>query len=137
MRYVTLKTCDTAIEAHILKNRMNGDNIICQIFDENIVTLNPLLNFAVGGVRLVVSEDDLEKAKVILKEIENSAITDNQDQVIRCPKCNSIRLYADFKSIKNPKGIIAMIAAFIFSVFPIYYKSVFKCKECNTEFERK
>jgi DNA-directed RNA polymerase subunit RPC12/RpoP len=137
MKYVTLKTCDTAIEAHILRNRLESDDILCHILDEHIVTLNPLLNFAVGGIRLQVFEKDLTKARSILNEIDNKPFTDSQDQIIVCPNCTSSRLYSDFKSIKNPKGIIAIIVAFLFSVFPIYSKSVYKCKECDTEFDLK
>lgn len=35
MTYVTLKRFDTAIEAHIIKNALNGEGILCQLFDEN------------------------------------------------------------------------------------------------------
>ncbi len=64
MQFKTLKTFDTAIEAYILKNRLEGEGISCFILDENIVTLNPLFNFAVGGIRLQVDEKDYEKAKL-------------------------------------------------------------------------
>lgn len=137
MGYVTLKRFDTAIQAHILKNRLEGEGIICQIFDENIVTLNPMLNFAVGGIRLQVFEEDFEKAKEILKEIDDTPFTNEQSNDIACPNCKSTNLYSDFKSMKDPKGVIAMIVAFFFSVFPLYSKSVYKCKECDTEFESK
>lgn len=137
MGFVTLKRFDTAIQAHIIKNRLESDDITCHIFDENIVTLNPMLNFAVGGIRLQVAEIDFEKAKLVLSEIEDNPYTDNKDDVIACPSCNSTSLYSDFKSMKDPKGFIAMVVAFVFSVFPIYSKSVYKCKKCDTEFESK
>ena len=135
MAYVTLKRYDTAIEAHIVKNALEGEGVVCQIFDENIVTLHPMLNFAVGGIRLQVFQEDFERARSLLTEIDEKPITDNQDAVIACPKCQSTKLYSDFKSVKNPKGAIAIIVAFLFSVFPLYTKSVYKCKECGTEFE--
>ena len=137
MGYLTLKRFDSAIQAHILKNRLESEDIECQIFDENIVTLNPMLNFAVGGIRLQVFEEDFEKAKIILTEIDQKPFTDEKDLAIACPKCKSTSLYSDYKSMKDPKGVIAFIVAFMFSVFPLYSKSVYKCKECNTEFESK
>lgn len=137
MGFVTLKRFDTAISAHIIKNRLESDGIDCHIFDENIVTLNPLLNFAVGGIRLQVAEEDFEKATRVLNEIDENPFTDDQDDNIVCPNCNSTNLYSDFKSMKDPKGVIAVIVAFLFSVFPLYSKSVYKCKECDTEFESK
>lgn len=137
MTYVTLKRFNTAIEAHIVKNALEGEGVACQIFDENIVTLNPLLNFAVGGIRLQVFEEDFQKAQSLLNEIEEKPFTNNQEAVIACPECSSTSLYSDFNSMKDPKGFIAMVVAFIFSVFPLYTKSVYKCKECGTEFESK
>lgn len=136
MGLVTLKIFDTAIEAHILKNKLEGDGVLCFIMDENIVTLNPLLNFAVGGIRLQVNEQDLIKAKGYLSELEQKPYTDGQGNIIKCPKCDSQNIYSDFKSMKDAKGLIAMITAFMFTAFPIYSKSVYKCKKCNAEFEK-
>lgn len=137
MELVTLQVFNTAIEAHIIKNKLESEDIPCYIFDENIVTLNPLLNFAVGGIRLQVNIEDLEKAKTILAEIDDTPLTDEADETIKCPSCESTELYTDFKSMKDPKGFLAMISAFVFTAFPVYSKSVYKCKKCNTEFDKK
>ena len=113
MELITLQIYDTAIAARIIKNRLESEDIRCYILDENIVTLDPLLNYAVGGIRLQVNKEDLERAKSILAEIDDTPLTDDQDEVIECPNCQSTQLYTDFKSIKDPKGFLAMIAAFI------------------------
>ena len=72
MELITIKVVDTAIEAHILKNRLDGENIASYIFDENIVTLNPMLNFAVGGIKVKVPKQDYSKAKNILLELDQT-----------------------------------------------------------------
>lgn len=136
MELITVRAFNTAIEAHIVQNRLEGEGIASYIMDENIVTLDPLLNFAVGGIRLQVNKEDLEKAKQVLSEIDAAPITNEQDEAITCPNCQSTELYTDFKSMKDPRGVIAMITAFFFSVFPMYAKSVYKCKKCNTEFDK-
>jgi DNA-directed RNA polymerase subunit RPC12/RpoP len=137
MEHVTIKTFNNAIEAHILKNRLESEGITCFIRDENIVTVNPLYNYAVGGIKLDVQETDVERAIKILAEIEDAPFTDEADEVILCPKCGSDDLYANFTSMKDAKGILAAIAAFFFAVFPIYYKSVYRCKNCGHEFKKK
>jgi len=137
MQLITVKSFDTAIEAHIIKNKLEGEGIRAFVMDENIVTLNPLLNFAVGGVRLQVNEEDLDKARQILAEVDSTPLTNEQDEVIKCPNCESTDLYTDFKSTKNAGGIVAMITAFVFTVFPLYYKSMYRCKKCDTEFKKK
>lgn len=134
MSLVTVKIVDSGIEAHILRNKLESEGIRCYIHDENIVTLNPLYNFAVGGVKVKVNEEDLETAKEILQEMEDQPYTDDSNQIVSCPICSSTELYADFKSMKDVKGVFAAITSFIFSVFPIYYKSVYKCKRCGEEF---
>ena len=134
MGLVIVKIFDTGIEAHILKNKLESEDIASYVFDENIVTLNPLFNFAVGGVKLKVAEQDEVRAKKIIAEIDKAPYTNDQDEVISCPKCSSQDLYSDFKSMKDAKGILAAVTSFFFSVFPIYYKSVYKCKNCGTEF---
>lgn len=135
MKYLTIKVFDSAIEAHILKSKLESEDIECHIFDENIVSLNPLFNYAVGGIKLKVNELDFEKAITIVKEIDDQPYTNNQNEVIKCPNCSSKELYSDFKSMKDLKGVISAIISFIFTVFPIYYKSVYKCKICHTEFK--
>lgn len=134
MNLITLKTFDDAIKAHILRNTLESEGIECFIADENIVTINPLFSNAVGGVKLKVNDFDLEKAQEILKELNDQPFTDENNAIISCPKCSSTNLYSDFKSMKSAKGIFAAIASFLFTVFPIYYKSVYRCKECETEF---
>lgn len=137
MSLILLKTLDDSISAHILKTRLESEGIPCFIHDENIVTLNPLYNFAVGGVKLMVNKSDLEKAIQVLKDIDETPYTDEKDKEIRCPNCQSTELYADFKSMKNPAGVLAAITSFLLVVFPFYYKSVYRCKKCGTEFNVK
>ncbi|MFK7787340.1 MAG: DUF2007 domain-containing protein [Crocinitomicaceae bacterium] len=137
MELITVKVFNTAIEAHIVQNRLEGEGIASYIMDENIVTLNPLLNFAVGGVRLQVNKVDVESARQVISEIDAAPLTDEEDKSIMCPNCQSTDLYTDFKSMKDAKGVIAMITALFFSVFPLYSKSVYKCKKCNTEFDKR
>ena len=137
MNLVTVKTFDDGISAHILKTRLESEGITCYIHDENIVTLNPLYNFAVGGVKLKVDEPDLEFALKVLNEIDETPYTNENQEVIKCPKCESTELYSDFKSMKDPAGVLAAITSFLLTVFPIYYKSVYRCKKCDTEFKVK
>ena len=137
MELITVKVFDSGIEAHILKARLESEDIPCFIFDENIVTLNPLFNFAVGGIKLKVSRQNAERALSIIHEIEATPYVDENETSISCPKCASTDLMNDFKSMKSAGGVISAITSFFFFVFPIYYKSVYKCRACDTEFKVK
>ena len=128
-------TFDNSIEAHIMKSKLESENIMCFLFDENIVGLNPLYNVTVGGIKLKINKSDIEKATQIIEETTKSTLKNDQGQVINCPNCKSEDIYSGFKSMKGTKGILSAIVSFIFMVFPIYYKTVYKCKACGNEFK--
>ena len=135
MNLITVKTFDNAIGAHILQAKLEDEGIVAHIHDENIMTVNPLLNVAVGGVKLRVDEPDVKRALEILAEVDNTPHTNDEDEVISCPNCQSTELYSDFKSMKSAGGVLSGISSFLFGVFPIYYKRLYRCKDCGTEFK--
>lgn len=137
MTFVTLKTFDNSIFAHILKAHLEDQGIEAHIFDEHIVTVNPLYSNAVGGIKVKVLEEDFDEANRILAELENEPYKNDLEEVLECPICKSQSLHANFKSMKSPSGILSGIASFLFGTYPIYYQSVYRCKECNHEFNPK
>ncbi len=72
---------------------------------------------------------------LIIKETEKTALTNDLGEIIKCPNCQSEEIYSGFKSMKGTKGIISAITSFLFLVFPIYFKTVYKCKKCGNEFK--
>ncbi|NMM47663.1 putative signal transducing protein [Marinigracilibium pacificum] len=135
MELVLLTTFDNAVDAHILKSRLESEGVECYLYDENIVGMNPLFSHSVGGIKLMINKKDAENALKILSEIENSPIKDDNDQRVKCPNCGSEDIYDRFKSMQGIKGVLSAIVSFLFMVFPIYYKTVYKCKSCGTEFK--
>ena len=136
MTRVTIKTFDDAISAHLLRVKLESEDIPCFIRDEHIVTMNPLFNFAVGGIKLQVFEIDEERARRVLEEIGRNPVVDDENQVVTCPNCSSSELYTDFKSMRGIKGKVSVLISLLLVVFPIYFKRVYKCKHCNIEFSR-
>lgn len=134
MNLITIKTFNDAISAHILKNKLESEGVQCFIFDEETVTVDPLLNFAIGGVKLKINDFNRDRALVIINAIEETPFTDNADNAIRCPSCNSTQLYNDYKSMKDPKSFMASVISILIGAFPFYSKSVYKCKKCGEEF---
>jgi len=137
MALTTIKTCYSQIDAHILKNMLEGEGIECILFDYNIVSINPLYSNAVGGIKLKIQEEDKEKAMVILAELAEKPFLDKNNEVISCPKCQSQKLYSYFNSMNDAKGVLAAITSIMLISFPLYTKSVYRCKECEMEFEVK
>ena len=71
MELITVKTFDNAMEAHILKSKLESEHIDSFIFDEHIVGINMLYAQSVGGVKLKIRKEDEDAVKVLLAEIEN------------------------------------------------------------------
>ena len=131
----TIKTFDNPMEAHIFKARLESEGIDSYLFDENIMTLNLMYNITVGGIKLNVAEHDVLKVNEILREIEMTTISDDNDNVIICENCNSKNIYSGFKSLKGFKSILAWIVSLLFGGYPLYLRNVYRCKDCGTEFQ--
>ncbi|MEJ0106473.1 MAG: DUF2007 domain-containing protein [Bacteroidota bacterium] len=65
--FVILMTFDNYIPAHIALGRLKEEFINCYLQDEYTVTIDPLLSNAIGGIKLMVAEQQAERALEILQ----------------------------------------------------------------------
>lgn len=135
MKLVLLKTYDNSIEAHMLKSKLESEGIRCYIFDEYTVTLNPIFSNAVGGIRVMIDAADQDAATKLFIEIQNSKLINQTNEVIHCSKCGSEDFYDYFKSFRGVSGVLSILFSFAFFTYPIFYKTVYKCKKCGEEIE--
>lgn len=56
------------MEATLIKSLLEGNGIDVYLYDENISRLNPFYSSAVGGIKLLVPDDQVEKARETLRE---------------------------------------------------------------------
>jgi hypothetical protein len=132
---VTVARYDSSIQAHIVKAHLEGNEIVCFVFDEHMIDMNPLYSNAIGGVKIKVREKNVEEAKALIKALNDTPYTDEQDEVIACPSCQSTSYYTHFNSMRNLGSILAFVVSLLIVVFPVYRKQVLRCKDCDTEFE--
>jgi hypothetical protein len=137
MGLITFKTFDNAIDAHILKIKLESEGIVCFLFDENIVSVNPLYSNLVGGIKLKINEEDIPHAKNIVLELEETPLTTEDNEIIACPKCQSTKIESGYKSMRSIGAVLSAIVSFLLLIFPIYRKTVYKCLECGNEFDVK
>lgn len=135
MSFTTLKTFDNAMDAHILKAAIEAEGISCYLFDENIVTLNPLFNITVGGIKLSVATSDFESAMKVLSEIEARPYLDENEAIIQCPSCASTAIEMDVLALKSTWTFISVLISLVSFIYPIHSKRVNRCKVCQTEFK--
>ena len=68
MQFVKLRTFDNYIPAHIALGKLQENYINCYLADENTVTIDPFLSYAVGGIKLMVAASQVERALEILDD---------------------------------------------------------------------
>ncbi len=135
MNLITVKTFDNTIDAHILMARLENEGVPCFLVDDNLVSINPMYAHVVGGIKLKIHEADQDKAIAVLRDIEQTEITNDAGEIIMCPVCNSTEYYTNFKSVNDVGSFLSVVFSFICGVIPFYVKNVYRCKKCNHEFK--
>jgi hypothetical protein len=72
MKFILLCSFDNYIPAHIALGRLKEEFINCYLQDEYSVTIDPFLSNAIGGIKLMVAETQIERARDILNSLEES-----------------------------------------------------------------
>lgn len=122
--YTVLAVFEYSTEAQITKSKLESENIKTLLADEKTIDSDPLLSLAIGGVKLLVHNDDLEKAIEIYNAIRLYR-TDGNGNAIYCPKCHSTRILMAFPNQKN----------ILFLLFPFFEKTKHMCNDCKTVFK--
>lgn len=66
MNLIPIKRYDNAFEANMAKALLDDNDIECYLQDENIMSVNPLYNIAVGGIKLMIDADNSAAALELL-----------------------------------------------------------------------
>lgn len=126
MSIVRLMTCDTAVEANLIKGHLKNEGIEAFITNENFSNLMPHYSRIMNsGIQIMISDMDYNKASDILElDVKHEPI---------CPNCQSTNIKFSLGKHKIRKIFTILMSLFIFT--PINnLKSVYKCRDCKTEF---
>jgi hypothetical protein len=77
-KLATVGTFSTSTEASIVRNHLEADGIRTFLADEAIVTVAWHLGTAVGGVKLQVAEDDVERALAVIESHGAASIAEGE-----------------------------------------------------------
>nr|WP_299032407.1 DUF2007 domain-containing protein [uncultured Tenacibaculum sp.] len=122
--FTILALFEYSTEAQVIKAKLDSEGIQTMLMDEKTVDSDPLISQAIGGVKLLIHNTDLEKATIIYNDIR-SYQKDERGNDIHCPKCNSTKtLVADLQR-KN----------IFFMLFPFFESRKLICNDCKTVFK--
>ncbi|HEU4902738.1 MAG TPA: DUF2007 domain-containing protein, partial [Flavisolibacter sp.] len=69
MHFIAVQSFSNYIDAHILLGRLKEEGIDCWLKNEATATIIPVWTTAIGGIQLMVKQDELQKAGVVLQRI--------------------------------------------------------------------
>ena len=122
--YKILAVFEYSAEAHVTKSKLDSEGLDTMLMDETTIDSDPLISGAIGGVKLLVHNNDFEKAAVIYNEIRTYLKDDNGNDII-CPKCKSNHILVAPLHRKN----------FFYMLFPFFEGRKLICNNCKTLFK--
>lgn len=132
---ITVKTVDNPIDAHLIKTKLESAGVLCQLFNENIVTHNPLLPVAVCSIKVNVAAKDYEHAATLVEEMDSAASYDEPDELVVCPNCDCTSIDNKFYSQNDIRSLLASLFSLATMSYPIYVSKRYRCKKCDTVFD--
>lgn len=138
-KLVTIKTFTYPHEAYIIRGRLESEGIYTFLKDEMTVQVHNFYSNAVGGVKLQVPYEDVDRALSIIdgdtKEFEKTvslSIEELDKATACCPFCNS----ENVGSKKKANWLTLIPYLIVGFIFPIY-KKTHVCFDCGKEWRVK
>lgn len=128
--FVPVRSYDNYIPAHIIKQRLEEEGIRVYLKDEYTVTIDPILSNAIGGIKLMVYVDQMERALELIEGFEHA-----YHKAGACPVCHSLNV----RYINQTKDLRNQVTAFltwILGNYAVTIDKVYHCYDCGHEFTR-
>jgi hypothetical protein len=128
---VTIRQFRDLPEALLAKGCLESAGIECFLRDDNLVRLDWFISNFVGGIKLCVRQEDVEKAETILNDpipeglyVHGVGLYEQP----RCPKCNSLDV--TFQEL-DPAAYLSMAVR-----IPIpFHRKAWRCRACSAEWD--
>ncbi len=86
--FYTIGSFDYPADVQIIKGKLESEGIPVFLKDENTINSDPLISYAIGGVKLQVYSKHKQEALEIYNEIRAYAV-DAKGNPIVCPNCKA------------------------------------------------
>ena len=123
--YIQIRTYDNYITANMELALLRQAGIDCHIKDEYTITIDPLLSPALGGMKLMVSEESVNNALGVLKESDNLYL-----QSIPCPACKQPSLELIIETTRF-HSLAGRLRSMLLNGQVEEIKQFYRCKDCN------
>jgi len=130
MNFVELRSFDNYIEANIVTTMLQASRVNCHLKDEHLVTIDPLLSSAVGGMKLMVHPEHVEKAWDLIDQAEQQYLKN-----FACPICKAHALTI-VSVTRQHKCKLAALASMILNGHSVEVGKLYKCNACGYDFKK-
>jgi DNA-directed RNA polymerase subunit RPC12/RpoP len=130
MRYVNLTTAHDSYQAYFLKKALEDEGIQCMVINEYSSNIVQIPGSMGNMIQIRVIEDDLQVATNVINKLKA-----NTDEIV-CPNCGSKNVKLGFGFRDKFMRIVMLLLSFLFAAPPGRIALVYRCVECNTEFQK-
>lgn len=93
MKWMVIAQYSFPYEAHIAKARLESVGIPAYIENEHTINMYWLYSNALGGVRVLVPDEQVDRARYLISQDFSQDLDDELNLTsVRCPKCNSTQI---------------------------------------------
>ena len=120
---VTIARFSKAEDAHLLRMRLEAGGIPAFVQDEHLVQVIWFYSDAIGGIRVQVAEEDVAKARKLMKE---EGAPPDPALAMRCPFCNSSE--TEVNELPRRLAFLSILLVH-FPLFPA--RRQYRCRSCG------
>ena len=128
MVFAQIRSYDNYITANLQLNLLKEHGFSCYLQDENTITIDPLLSPAIGGMKLMVAEQEAEAASQLLDSTEEDYL-----KTVACPACHQTGL-EKITHVENAAGFWQQLKNKLISGSATRLTTCFHCKNCGQQF---
>ena len=126
-QHITIAACSQTLEASMIQMELDAAGIESELENEFTVGVDPLLSNAVGGIKISVLTEDVEKARQVMEKYYETKALEEEQKARTCPKCR----YRNGNPVRRPNwiGILSVLTLGAFSLFYAWPK--YSCPSCK------
>ncbi len=122
---IAIRSYDNYIFANLQKSLLLNAGIYCYLKDENVVTIDPFLSPAIGGMKLMVNKLDVEAANNVLEAAEQAFL-----ETLTCNACGQ-KTIQKVVSKKTFHTVWKRFWSMLKNGQPVEYTTIYKCYSCG------
>ena len=120
-----IRSYDNYIQANMQLTLLQDAGLDCYIQDEYTITIDPLLSPALGGMKLMVKENDIDEANRILETTERTFLEN-----VVCENCGQ-KSIQKIVNVKTFDTVWQQLWSVLKNGQPVEQTTVYRCYSCG------